>query len=76
MEDNNRNLDTLKRHCKVCVELVVKTKIPGKKLFSDENGKMWSGKVCPKCHIKDINKRNKAKRRLKKTSSSDPSSLQ
>jgi hypothetical protein len=69
MENNElkgTNLQTLLRGCKMCGELKVKTKIAGKKLFADENGKMWSGKVCPTCHIKDINKRNKVRRREKK----------
>lgn len=71
MDDNQLTLDkgslgTLLRGCKVCGELKVKTKIHGKKLFADENGKMWSGKVCPTCHSKDINNRNKNKRKQQK----------
>lgn len=78
MEDNKLTLDrgnlgTLLSTCKICNEKKVKTKIHGKKLFADENGKMWSGKVCPTCHIKDINSRNKTKRRLNKQTSSDSS---
>lgn len=57
---------TLLSTCKVCNDKKVKTKIHGKKLFADENGKMWSGKVCPTCHSKDINNRNKLKRKQQK----------
>ena len=66
MEDQIKNLETLLCSCKVCGEKSVKTKVHGKKVFSDESGRLWSGKTCPKCHVNDINNRNKAKRQKAK----------
>jgi hypothetical protein len=68
MEEQNKNLQTLLRGCKVCGDMSVKTKVHGKKVFSDENGKLWSGKTCPKCHVDEVNNRNKAKRKKAKES--------
>lgn len=62
------NLEVDKRQCKVCGEYKLRVrngKYPNKKdaIFTDMEGKQWSGNVCPQCHVNRTKTRQKNRRK-------------
>jgi uncharacterized protein with PIN domain len=65
--DDNKGIDNNRRKCKNCNSIVTRIS-NGKfderqKKFTDENGVLWNGKICPKCnqirlkqHMKGVRK--------------------
>lgn len=65
-------------HCKVCAQLkhrIEDGKYPNSqnKRYKDEQGKLWSGRVCPQCQVlktKENQRKLRFKRQLEKTENS------
>lgn len=56
-----------KRQCKKCTRIKIRIssgRFPNKKdtRYVDENGKMWSGQMCPECHRLRMSSHMKDKR--------------
>lgn len=66
MEEKNQTI------CKTCREIkprIADGKFDGKnKRWRDDHGKLWNGRLCPKCTVEQVKSQQQKKRDAKKVS--------